>query len=323
MNDALPTATLEALQQRAKLLAHTRGFFEKHGYWEVETPLLSHDSCIDQWIEPFQVQVGDETAYLQTSPEFAMKRLLCAGAQAIYQITRSFRQDEVGQNHNPEFSILEWYRVGDDHFAQMDFVEALINELSALSISSVVNPLPAPFLRMTYGAAFERFLGRSLITCDNQELLEIAKEQQCFIPVDSDRDQILNCLLAEIIEPKLKELGAVFIYDYPSSQAALAKVREKEFVAERFELYLNGIEICNGYHEVTDASEVGIRMLIEFQKRYKRNLPTLQLANRLTSAMKHGMPDCAGVALGFDRLVMHCLGKEHIQDVIPFPFSRA
>lgn len=332
----LPTADLATLRQRATLTRAVRTFFDEHGYWEVETPLLSRDICVDAWIDPFCVNTtagGDNALYLQTSPEFAMKRLLAAGADAIWQLTRSFRKDETGRFHNPEFAILEWYRAGDDHHDQMTFVERLVRHVAAQAAEHGAGTEPLarlaePIRRLRYDDAFAEFAGMPVLGRETAELAELARTHGVTVPEslasgDGDRDDWLNLLLAEIVEPALAEQGAVFLYDYPASQAALAKVSDgPPPVAERFELYLDGIEICNGYHELTDADELARRMQQQSDRRRAAGLPPLPVESRLLEAMRASLPDCAGVALGLDRLVMWSLGRASVAEVIPFPFDR-
>ena len=332
--EELPTASLRAIRPRAQLLAAVRQFFDERGYFEVETPLLSHDVCVDVWLDPFIVRdlgaaaVGDEM-YLQTSPEFAMKRLLVAGAEAIYQITRSFRRGEAGRLHNPEFTILEWYRVGSTIEQQMDLVEELVQSIADSPSHGVDprGPLEQPFVRLTYDDAFERFAGRRVLTATCGELARLAEQHNVSVPPQfshDDRDAWLNLLLASVVEPRLKELGAVFVHDYPASQCALARVRNDDPpVAERFELYLDGIELCNGYQELTDADELAARMRRQAELRRSNGLSELPTDSRLIAAMRRGLPECAGVALGFDRLALWALGGNSLADVVAFPFDRA
>jgi len=333
-DDCLPTTSIDVLQRRAELLAAVRQFFDARGYFEVETPLLSHEVCVDAWLDPFivpDVAPGGVAApmYLQTSPEFAMKRLLVAGAKAIYQVTRSFRRGESGRLHNPEFTIVEWYRVGATMGQQIDLVENLVRTV-AKATSHGVDPrgaLDHPFVRLTYDTAFERFAGRRVLGASCDELAQLAARHGVSVPAQFDhidRDAWLNLLLANVVEPRLKELRAVFLCDYPASQSALARVREDDPpVAERFELYLDGIEICNGYQELTDAEELAERMRRQAELRRVNGLSELPTDSRLIAAMRIGLPECAGVALGFDRLALWVLGGNSVADVIPFPFGRA
>jgi len=334
VNDWQPTTALHTLRLRSQFIRAVRDFFDAAGYLEVETPLLSHDCCVDAWIEPFYVQADRGELFLQTSPEFAMKRLLASGARAIWQLARSFRQGESSQRHNPEFAILEWYRVGDDHHAQMDEVERFIRTIAETtfvdSSDSAIEPhsLPAKFERITYDDAFRRFAGTSILDLPTPALKELASQHQLTIPASLadntemfDRDHWLNLLLAELIEPQLAQIGAVFLYNYPASQAALAKTNGN--ISERFELYLNGVELCNGYLELTDAKELKRRMIHQNKLRVRAGSRELPVKSRLLEAMEHGLPPSAGTALGLDRLIQWRLRLPSIQDVIAFPLSRA
>lgn len=339
--DYLPTAKLETLQFRARMLATARRFFDERGYWEVETPLLSHDGVIDSHLEPFVTHdaVG-EPLYLQTSPEFGMKRLLVAGAEAIYQLGRVFRRGERGRLHNPEFTMIEWYKVGDDHHAQMQVVEELVRTLCRAGgrqpsehsgrlpvVSGQLSLVSDPFLRTSYRRAFERDIGVDVTKSSVHELADLARAKSVSIPESlsvDDRDGWLNLLLAELVEPNLGRGRPEFVYDYPASQAALACIRHEDPpVAERFELYIEGIEICNGYHELIDPAELRARMQDESARRVAAGLPEIPKSNRLLAAMEQGLPACSGVALGFDRLAMLIAGLDTVADVIAFPIDRA
>lgn len=338
--DWQPTASLEVLKQRAALLAKLRQTFEQAGYWEVETPILSQDIVVDAHLDPLiaeyfsdrlpsDPQAKGQPLYLQTSPEFAMKRLLSAGATAIYQITRVMRNGEKGERHNPEFTMAEWYRVGDDHQAQMDFTEHLVRQVFAKAEEFCPGQAlgEEPFERLTYDQAFERYAGCEVLSLEPRELADLALMHD-ISPPDSlppdDRDGWLTFLLSEIVEPELGIDHPVFLYDYPASQAALAQVRHDDPpVAERFELYRNGVELCNGYHELTDADELEKRMRNQNQLRESHQARKLPETNRLLDAMRAGLPACSGVALGVDRLIMQALGLSTIREVIAFPFDRA
>jgi lysyl-tRNA synthetase class 2 len=335
-DDFRPTAALEMLRRRALLLRAVREFFDERGYFEVETPLLSQDVCVDAWLDPFIVPLSPtasgasrpETWYLQTSPEFGMKRLLAAGARAIYQITRSFRRGERGARHNPEFTILEWYRAGDTPDDQMQLVEELVRRVAEAAALPGGGPRSeSPFRRLAYDDAFAQFAGTRVLHLAPRELEELARARRVPVPESldgTDRDAWLNLLLAELVEPKLAGEGAVFLYDYPHTQAALSNVRPgAPPVAERFELYLDGIEICNGYHELTDADELAARMRRQGEMRRAAGLSELPVESRLLRAMRAGLPACTGVALGFDRLALWALGQERLADVMAFPFDRA
>jgi elongation factor P--(R)-beta-lysine ligase len=324
-----PTARIETLQQRSALLAATRAFFAEHGYWECETPLLSHDVVVDANLDPLTSQVGSEMLFLQTSPEASMKRLLASGATAIFQITRSFRQGERGPLHNPEFTMLEWYRVGDSHHDQMAFVERLVRyvyeQASTLTGRAPAAAGKSAFEKLTYDEAFERHAGQRVLQLETHALIEIARQHEIKTPQSlpaDDRDGWLNLLLAELVEPYLGKTTPTFLYDYPASQCALARIRD-DAVAERFELYDRGIELCNGYHELTDPDELARRTQTERELRRANAHPDLPGAPKLEAAMREGLPPCSGVALGFDRLTMLALGKTIIDEVISFPIERA
>jgi elongation factor P--(R)-beta-lysine ligase len=355
--DAFPTATLDMLRLRAALLGWLRRFFDAQGYLEVETPILSHDVVVDAHLEPFVshwlpnggVQAGEHAApgvevFLQTSPEFAMKRLLAAGANAVYQVTHAFRNGELGRLHNPEFTLVEWYRAADTHHAQMDFTEELVaafySEAAARMAECGVRaarctqpswpgtgPPPRPFRRMTYDDAFAAFAGRRVLDCSVPELMELARRPHVPAPPEmaaDDRDAWLNLLLAEVVEPQLGAGPPVFVYDYPASQAALARRRPDDpRVAERFELYVDAIEICNGYHELLDPAELRQRSREQSARRAREGRRELPLENRLLEAMHRGLPASSGVALGFDRLLMTAVGARTLAEVMAFPFERA
>jgi len=329
----LPSVTVETLKLRARLLSATRQFFETHSYFEVDTPHLSQDTCIDAWIDPVALPAGVSPTsgplFLQTSPEFAMKRLLVAGAEAIYQLGHVFRGGESGPRHNPEFTMLEWYRVGDTYHDQMTFTEGYVRAIAGLDLGPRVPPisLPPAFQRITYDEAFEQAVGTRVLSLETSELLELARRLGVNAPQslsEADRDGWLNLLLAEKVEPWLATRGAVFLFDYPETQSALARVRPgSPAVAERFELYVGRVELCNGYHELTDAEELARRMQRQNDLRVAAGSPSLPPDSRLIEAMRAGLPDCSGVALGFDRLLMWRLGAERIDEVIPFPLHRA
>lgn len=321
-NSHEPTASWPALKERASILRSIRAFFDDRGYTEVQTPLLSHDIVVDAHLDPFSLETEYGRLFLQTSPEFAMKRLLVAGADAIYQICHAFRRGEVGARHNPEFCMLEWYKVGDTYHDQMAFTEELVR-------TALANRLPLSansFVQTTYDEAFERAAGRRVSQLEAPALAEFAA-MLVNVPesIDrSNRDDILNLLLAEVVEPTLGVDAPEFLYDYPSTQAALARVRDgKPSVAERFELYFRGLELCNGYQELTDANELRRRNQVQNGLRTDRGEDALPEDSRLLQAMDAGLPESSGVALGVDRLVALACGLERIDEVWPFPIQRA
>lgn len=336
--DWFPTTTVANVKLRAHLLRETRAFFDARGYVEVDVPLLSHDRAVDPHMEPFTI-VCDTRAgrnlYLQTSPEFGMKRLLAAGLEAIYQLSHVFRRGESGALHNPEFMMLEWYRAGDTYSQQMQFVEELVCAL--FSAAGRVAPADGlvlnrrrpvtPFSRTTYRSAFLRHTEADAMIMPAAELESLAIERGIQIPQGmsgADRDDWLNLLLAELVEPNLGVERPEFVYDYPASQAALARITSDAVpVAERFELYIQGIEICNGYQELTDPLELRRRISSQNERRARAGAVPLLLSSRLSDAMEYGLPESSGVALGFDRLLMFISGADKITEVVAFPFERA
>jgi len=317
------------LKQRSQLLRTVRQFFYDHDFLEVETPLLSSEVIPEQHIEPSRVATQRKedqsplktplalrgnaaTSYLQASPELHMKRLVAAGMGKIFQITRSFRAGERGPLHNPEFTILEWYRVGDDMRAGM----GLLDELCQTTLRT------RPAQRTSYATAFQRYANICPHTATVQELADCAKKLNLTVPADrkkADRDEWLNLLLALQIEPQLGREGPEILYDYPASQAALAKVVTREDgkrVAERFELYYRGVELANGYHELTDAVELRNRLEEVNRQREIDGRTALPMPETLLAAMETGLPACAGCALGFDRLAMLACGAKSIDEVM-------
>jgi len=316
-NDFRPTAGWDALRLRAELLRRVRAVFDERGFLEIETPLLSADTVVDRHLDPFPVRDGDRTLWLQTSPEFGMKRLLAAGAGPIYQITRSFRQGERGRLHNPEFTLVEWYRPGDD----MDEGMALLGELAEAMLGR------GPAERVSYAEAFLAHAGVDPLTTSVESLRAAAHERNVAWPESldpRDRDAWLDLLLVALVEPRLGIDRPAILYDYPATQAALARVREDDPpVAERFELYVDGIELANGFHELTDAAELARRNAAVNRQRLADGRPALPERSRLLVAMEHGLPEATGVALGFDRLVMVAAGAASLADVMALPWDRA
>ncbi|RRQ21099.1 EF-P lysine aminoacylase EpmA [Thiohalobacter thiocyanaticus] len=318
-----PAAGLDVLRLRAELLTRIRAFFAERDVLEVETPLLSHAGLPTPQLESFAAHPASRpetpTGYLHTSPEFPMKRLLAAGSGPIYQICKVFRADECGRRHNPEFTLLEWYRVGFDAPALMTEVETLLE-----SLFDDTRPVGG-IQRLSYREAFLQYAGvdglEDAIAPLRWALDEHAIPVPDGMPAD-DPDPWRDLLLTQVIEPRLPP--AVFLYDYPASQAALARIRPgRPPVAERFELYLDGVEIANGFHELTDAVEQRRRFEAENARRIGQGLAPVPLDEHLLAALEHGLPDCAGVAVGLDRLLMRTAGVEDIDAVLAFPWERA
>lgn len=331
-----PACSVQALKLRAKMLQAFREFFAKEDYLEVETPLLSSDVVVDAHIDPFcVVDSSGRNKFLQTSPEAAMKRLLAAGSGSIFQITHSFRQGERGDRHNPEFTIVEWYGVGESYFDQMRFTERLVRYVAEYAAghglvnqsSGIMTMLQRPFERVSYEDAFRRTLSCSALDSSTSQLQAALSERDISVattePFDA-RDDLLNFMLAQFIEPVLGSKQPEFLHNYPVSQAALARSCPHDpRTARRFELYVNGVELCNGYEELTDADELSRRQSEQNCLRTEHASNELPGADRMEAAMRSGLPPCSGVAFGFDRLVMLLGGYEKIDDVIPFPIERA
>ncbi len=322
-----PGADPAILRLRAELLARIRAFFATRGVLEVDTPALSVAAIGDPHLASFATVYSGpgprhgRTLYLHTSPEFPMKRLLAAGSGCIYQIARVFRDGEAGRLHNPEFTLLEWYRVGFDHRRLMDEVTDLATGLLAGRVS-----LAEPE-RMSYRAAFQRYLDLDPHRATVAELAVCAERFGVSIPPGMPTDETdpwLDLLLTHRIEPRLGAGRLTFLHDYPASQAALARLRPGDPpVGERFELYLDGIELANGFHELGDAGEQRRRFEEENAVRRARGQPEMPVDEHLLAALAAGLPDCAGVALGFDRLAMLAAGKQSLAEVLTFPFERA
>lgn len=326
-HDWQPGADLATLRLRAELLARIRAFFAARDVLEVETPLLSTAAITDPNLASFATMYSGpgprygQTLYLHTSPEFPMKRLLAAGSGCIYQIARVFRDGEAGRRHNPEFTLLEWYRIGFDHHRLMSEVA----ELATVLLSDRLSLAEPEWL--SYRQAFERHLDLNPHQATVAELTTCAERHGVPIPSEmpaSDMDPWLDLLLTQRIEPHLGQGRLCFLYDYPASQAALARLRPGDPpVGERFELYLYGIELANGFHELGDAVEQRWRFEAENVARQAHGLPVMPVDERLLAALEAGLPDCAGVALGVDRLVMLAAGKNSLAEILAFPFERA
>ncbi len=322
-----PGADLATLRLRAELLARIRAFFAARGVLEAETPVLSVAAITDPHLASFGTLYSGpgplygRTLYLHTSPEFPMKRLLAAGSGCIYQIARVFRDGEAGRRHNPEFTLLEWYRVGFNHHRLMGEVAELVSELLAGKLA-----LAEPE-RLSYRELFQRHLGLDPHRTSAPALAACAERQNVPIPPGmpaDDPDPWLDLLLTHCIEPELGPGRLTFVYDYPASQAALARLRPGDPpVGERFELYVNGVELANGFHELGDAEEQRRRFERENAVRQASGLPVMAVDEHLLAALGTGLPDCAGVALGFDRLAMLAAGKKSLAEVLAFPLDRA
>jgi lysyl-tRNA synthetase class 2 len=321
--DWRPAAGLEVLRARAGMLAQVRAFFAAREVLEVETPVLCNAGVTDpHLINPTTscLLAGDHAPrrlYLQTSPEYAMKRLLAAGSGAIYQIGKAFRGDEAGRYHNPEFTLVEWYRPGLDYADIMAETAALLEAVTG-RLAAVEG--------VSYAEAFRRHADIDPLRAPLQEIVDRASAAG--IRIDDaerlERDDWLDLLLSHLVAPRLGRDGPSFLTEFPASQAALARVVPGEPpVAERFEVFIDGIEIANGFHELTDAGEQRRRFEADNLRRDRVGLPKMPIDERLLAALDAGLPPCSGVALGFDRLVMITLGLPALRQTIAFPTEQA
>jgi lysyl-tRNA synthetase class 2 len=304
-----PSASFETIRKRAHIYQQIRAFFSSRGVLEVDTPLLSEATNTDAQIASIKAFNQNQELYLQTSPEFAMKRLLAAGSASIYQICHAFREAETGRRHNAEFTLLEWYRVGYDYHALMDEIETLIDSLSEQSNN---------YIRISYHNLIKQHID---IDIDSIRLSELQIRATELVPgtvtKNLDFDQCLDLLISLVIAPRLK--GYAFVYDYPISQASLARVNPANpAVAERFELFHDDLELANGFSELTDSKIQRGRFENDNKQRIEKDLPRYQLDENLLAALESGMPECAGVALGLDRLLMVLLGLDSIEQVLCF-----
>jgi lysyl-tRNA synthetase class 2 len=323
VNDWRPTATFQALQLRARLNAGIRDFFANRGVLEVETPVLSRAGNTDPNIASFALEFSGRTdgaprtRWLRTSPEFALKRMLAAGIGDCYELGRVFRDGEAGGRHNPEFTMLEWYRVGWDHQQLIDETGELIRAALALVDRR------APLVRIAWRDLYRQRLALDPITASDAELQQALGAVR-IDPEGLTRDDWLDLLLTHRLQPHFPADGLLAVFDYPASQAALARVRPgNPPLAERFELYLGPLELANGYHDLRDADEQRTRFERDLVVREARSAPRPPIDERLLGAMQSGLPACAGVALGVDRLLMAMLGTSRIADVLAFAFDRA
>ncbi|MGH8074469.1 MAG: EF-P lysine aminoacylase EpmA [Lysobacter sp.] len=328
--DWQPTASFDALRLRAALNARIRGFFAERNITEVETPVMSLAGNTEPNIASFSLQFSGHTdgaprtRWLRTSPEYPLKRLLAAGFGDCYELGRVFRDGEAGGRHNPEFTMLEWYRVGWDHLQLVGETAALVNAALALVGRE------ASLVEVVYRDLYREQLGIDPMTA-SEEQLRNALGDITIDPAGLTRDDWLDLLMTHRLQPEFPGDRMFAIHDWPATQAALARLRRDADgvqVAERFELYLGPLELANGYHELADAAEQGARFDHDLQRRRQRGegaggdmLPPRD--ERLLTSLEGGLPDCAGVALGVDRLMMAMLGTDRIADVLAFDFSRA
>lgn len=315
-----PTLDWATAQQRAAVVQDIRSFFLNRNILEVDTPCLSHGTITDVYIETFNCDYNfvksknnKSTLFLQTSPEFSMKRLLASGYGDIFQICKAFRHEECGRFHNAEFTILEWYRLNFDHLSLMKEVAELL-----IFILDCQHPE-----KITYQELFIDHIDVDPLSTTKQELIAVLKKyNKCsdWLISEDNADVLLQVILSEIIEPNIGQQRPCFIYNFPKSQASLAKISTTdERVAERFECYFQGIELVNGFNELTDPKEQLKRFKQDNLLRLNKGLDVKPIDYNFIAALESGLPACAGVALGVDRLVMLMCNKHHIADVISFP----
>lgn len=312
---------IDIIKKHNNLYQSIRSYFHKQQVLEVETPILSQFASTDFHLDSFVVTSPfkqDKCYYLQTSPEFFMKRLLCEGSGDIFQICKVFRVDEAGTRHNPEFSMLEWYRLGFS-------LEQLMQDVADLLVA-ISDEFAKPVEFISYREAFLTHLNVNPFATDLAELQKLAEKHISGAPALDNIDDYLSLLLSACIEPKLGQGSLTFLYQYPASQAALAKTTYNEYgelVAERFELYYQGIELANGFAELNDANEQEKRFIADNQQRLANGKSELPYDKNLIVALAKGMPDCAGVALGLDRVLMLAHQSQNIEDCLLFPFAKA
>jgi lysyl-tRNA synthetase class 2 len=318
MIDWRPTARRSTLEQRASLFASARNFFTDRGVLEVDTPVVVNAPVTDVHIHSARVHFSDDAPafFLHTSPEYAMKRLLAAGSGDIYQICHVVRGLERGRQHNTEFTLIEWYRVGFTLDRLMSEVDALVRHL----LGDVSFAMTSE--RLTYEEAFKSELNLNPFTAAIEQLSAAAKDVG--FNGDGDRDELLELLMGAVIGPRLGRQALTFVHDYPASQAALARLNtEDPRTALRFELYCKGVELANGFEELSSATEQRARFERDNEERRRRGLPAHEFDERFLAALQSGMPECSGVALGFDRTLMLCVAANHIDDVMAFPTDHA
>jgi elongation factor P--(R)-beta-lysine ligase len=323
--DWRPTATRERLALRAGMLAATRAHFAARGVLEVETPALSTAAVTDLHLASLEVRTRTAPRYLHTSPEYAMKRLLAAGSGDIWQLARVFRGEEVSARHNPEFTLLEWYRVGLTLDGLVDDIDTLLRALLDAPLAGRGMAL-GPARRLSHRDALREHAGVDPHLADVGMLAAAARRHLGDIPQGLDRDALLDLLQGAVVAPRLGHGEVTYLVDWPASQAALARLRTDDAgvaVAARVEAYVDGLELCNGFEELTDPAEQRARFATDAERRQAAGLAVPPVDERFLAALAHGLPPCSGVAVGFDRVVMLAAGTRDIRDVLAFPYDLA
>jgi len=307
------------LRRRAELLSGLRKFFSEAGVSEVDVPVLGRSTVTDNNIDSITAVTSGSGGYLQTSPEYFMKRLLAAGSGDIYCLGKAFRNGEAGQRHNPEFTLLEWYRCGWDEHQLMDELADLMSQIYRASDQS-----PLAVHRGSYADYFAQVLAVDPHTASLHQLQQLAVAAGSDSWAGESRANCLDLLFSVQVEPQLPQ-GLVFVYDYPACQAALAQTTtndQGQLVSRRFEVFVNGMELANGYFELIDSVEQVQRFAEDLKARSAANKPVVEVDNHFMDALAQGLPSCAGVALGVDRLLMQLQGAESIAQVMPFSWDR-
>ncbi len=331
MNDSWrPLCSIDAITIRSRLYKRIRDFFEIRGVLEVETPLLSRATVTDPFIASLEVSLPNDTEhiyYLQTSPEFAMKKMLCSGIGSIFQICKAFRAEEQGVNHNQEFTMLEWYRLG---FNLEDLMQEMQELLLYIFDENPSQETVKQCIKISYTELFLHYLQFDHNKVEIDYLINVIKkifDDQFDAVLEHDKfeqlfnkDDLLMILLSNYIEPRLEKNNIYFLYDFPATQAALARVDNTGNypVAKRFEVYFQGVELANGYYELADFKDQQARFQRDLTRRKQQNLPLVAVDNDLISALKNGLPECSGVAMGLDRILMILLQTKNIEDVLVF-----
>ena len=325
-----PSCDIELLRLRANVLSAIRAFFEQRSVLEVETPLLCHATGTDPQLDffssfyhcvPNEKGIKDKEMFLQTSPEFAMKRLLAAGSGSIFQICKAFRNGESGRLHNPEFSILEWYRVGFS-------LEQLIDEVAELISQLMKNHCNLePVYKVSYRELFEQVTGLNPLVFCQEKYAHYASENAMSDAIsicENDHAMWLDLIFSYKVQPVLANHQISMVYGYPAIQSSLARINKlSPLIADRFEVFISGIEIGNGFFELSDAKEQEQRFDQEIKSRNSKGLPLVEKDNLFLEALQSGLPDCSGIALGLDRLLMVMANVGTLNDVMAFPFDKA
>lgn len=320
--ECLSSAPIANLIRRSELAKKLRAFFDRRGFIEVHTPTLSRFCVIDRHLDPIRVpgpcvaSGNQEYWYLQTSPEQSMKRLLASGLGSCYQLGSVFRSGEFGQVHNPEFMMAEWYDLAADLQAGLALLDNLLMELLGTPQAE----------RIRFADAFATASGLSLFDCDQSALAHWAVQHQLVDQLDwaDDWDDWVNLIFSEVVQPSLGMHQPILVTHFPASQAALAKLDDDDpRTAQRYEAFYRGVELANGYHELCDPDELKLRATQANEQRIADGKFPLPIESPLIDAMRYGIPNSCGCALGFDRVVMLACGASKLSDVIPFTLNRA